>query len=281
MIYLTGEELNEFHQNCIWYVESSSKNAEDKIRMGSAVAIQLKCKADGKKKTHLLTCQHVVRKEIDSLDKLGRGAVHDKIRAWQPNHDFNEENPIKVTVNRDIKPFSGFDPSSELPDSINIRDWMENDWIVLSFDVEPTCTVLKEWGEAKQNTKVNVVGYPNGKESFIKNDPRKVVPTLVGPIRVHRVAKKSETPNSLDLTSTDTRGGMSGGGVFNNQSVTLVAIHRSKNDGTTTLRGIPIKHIANVIAKQGYIIVRNQTMATFVFLLSLVVLLAMMILVFS
>jgi hypothetical protein len=246
-------------QDVIWYVRCEL--TDNRMLEGSAVAIKL-CPTHPEKngglakaepRTFLLTCTHVLRKSHDDRSE-GAGSLVDPswIRVWPPGVGLSDSQSCKVRIVREIQ-----DPDPRPLPEADRKD-LSKDWVVLeildSNDALRPGIWLEDWHlESLERTnhrlwpiRAEVSGYPGGLAGLEQGITQA---TTSGPFLF-----RSETEGAVVLTGSDTRPGMSGGGVFGipylfgavrslNAKPRWIGLHRARSDQTLQCRSISAKLI--------------------------------------
>ena len=242
----------DYPRNIVWFIRA--EEPKQSASEGSAVAIRLRRNGEigGAGKLYLLTCAHVVRKRQGSDGEFG--PCCQRIRAWAPGSSYSDtDEKIGVVV----KPVQDV-----IPTSSNTKDFHQRplkleghfDWVLLEFEdrniAEPVDRPsLRQWqdGDVQAGLVCSIIGYPGGSKSkhFTPPDP-KAIPTLgFATVPVTRLQA-----GLVSFEGVETREGMSGGGVFDAETKTLVGLHRSRDDLTLNLQAVSISQIATIVEKE-------------------------------
>jgi serine/threonine protein kinase len=262
-----------YPENTIWYIEARPwngvKNQEpgfaqaDPVSRGSGCAVTMtKVTPSGERRpqTYILTCAHVVRDKFDCLleDIICYPPGYGFIRTTQNSRrcgTFPNAEAYPATV-------SSYSPCQGTlgPRDKKLKDAITSDWVLLEVDEpnflhRPAIRVLNP--ERSYNGLVlSTIGFPfgagtlaekelaekNGKGNeytFWKNG-KVVIPTRARNFRFTGYCE----PGMLDYEGPEeTRPGMSGGGVFDDDGV-FIGIHRSATDATMKKGAISCEAIA-------------------------------------
>lgn len=230
--------------NTIWYLEAASTDGVEKSQ-GSAVAIRLQATDDpSTARTYLLTCAHVVR-GTSADGKPGFGPALPRIRAWPPDVGFNDRGAKATQLKSGIQ--------GPLVTDVAVADRMNaaDDWVVLEIldgQSSTAAPTVREWATAEPTEAVRICGYPGGDDSFPQG---KVLPIMTPDTFPFR----DEFHGALRLTGDGTRPGISGGGVFTENSWQFVGIHRSREDRTLNLHAVSARTIRARLLELGYEVV--------------------------
>ena len=151
----------------------------------------------------------------------------------------NSDNSCSASVMEEIKPLPS-DPNYEA-----------NDWVLLKIEnprLRETTNSVTRIGKAAIGQKTRLTGYPDGSRSFEKYYDSFVTPTA--PDESFQVSNL--TKGLVELHGTDSRPGMSGGGVFSASNGHFLGLHRSRNDPTLKMHFISAKHIFDRLAESKY-----------------------------
>lgn len=232
-----------YPENTVWYVEASSADGDDRTS-GSAVAVWLQqVDKPATRRKYLLTCGHVVRGTVPGSTardrEAGFGPVLPKISAWGPDTGYALSQKVEATVADEIKPFApGIVPAHE-------RSNAANDWVLLRLESSQASFAaesVREFADPDSG-ELTVIGYPGGTDSFIQG---KVIPT-----RSDDLTFRDRYQGVVRLNGTETRSGMSGGGLFDQRGA-LVGIHRSRLDTVLQCHSISMESIREQLDAAGY-----------------------------
>ena len=233
-----------YPQSTVWYVEGRDAYG-NVVTSGSAVAVRLKHGGEPPE-TYLLTCAHVVR-GLSSDRQKGHGAVLSSIKVWPPGRGFDDDDGITARIQQDAKPT---DPN-EVP--VEKRTNVTDDWLLLRIDDDTPRRGADAvvWAESiTESQPVSVLGYPDGRGSFIDN---KIIPTIAP----QNITIRSQSNGVVQLTGNATEPGMSGGGIFDEHG-NFVGLHRAKYEGAIQLHGVYAPKIHQWLGEIGCTVVPSS-----------------------
>ncbi|NJO14527.1 MAG: hypothetical protein HC877_01895 [Thioploca sp.] len=171
----------------------------------------------------------------------GCGCPLTKIRVWQPNTAYSKEKEAKIASSiKQLMP--GEVPPEKKADEAD-------DWIILELPVEyqSSTDAVRQWIDAYPiGQTYTIVGYPYGLKGFIETEV--VKPTSIS----KQFECRQEANGILQLVGTQTRPGISGGGVFESDSHAFAGIHRYRFDPTLQIRAVSAKKICERLHELGY-----------------------------
>lgn len=247
---MTDPEL----KNLTWYIEARANGFPTQPpQMGSAVVVWLRKKDDGTRRKYLLTCGHVLRAPAAD-GTIGYGAQLSDILVWPPMKGFmkssekphrSSDQPVpgsRMARVSEITPGS----SDEIPAAYRLA---ATDWVLLDVDDPNFQQVASIKGISGECRELAVVGYPGGSMAWETGD-------LVEPTIARSFELKSDQEKGIwALTGpAETRGGMSGGGVYNEKGL-LFGLHRSRYDLQMSGQAIAATHIQAELNARGYEVV--------------------------
>ena len=272
----------------VWYVEArSTKDVNEAPRMGSAVAIELKLGSGDTTRKYLLSCAHIFFCSKSNTwfpeiicQKHANGYSHLDYRkddCW-PNHNDKNEGLFLARINNALSAKT----IDEKGNSVDIQNQPGQDWVILEvlnegfqelkvirsvFEIQPrTWTLRKSSTSESESTdalpaaaddgidsggrkrKVWPVGYPYGKSSWKNGD---LIECFISnnPLVCKRM---SRSPQILMMQGSETRAGMSGGGLFTNKG-SLAGLHRSSELDGLVKGSIRIAPIFDELQRRGYL----------------------------
>ncbi len=248
----------DYPHNTVWYIEARPQVpppgfAPAAASMGSAVVVQLETlKRDGSPhdppriRKYLLTCGHVVRgATTDGKNQEGWGPFQTEIICFQPGrgylHTGNNERRSTVLKDAYFAKVHKFSPHASFVDNVpELERRGPNDWVLLDVD-QPDFQDIKFSARlvatGTEGTEVRILGFPGGNIGW-KN--LALVQCGDFPFRHHRI---SDHPGMLVFDGSDSRAGMSGGGVFSDVSQVLLGLHRSSMEPLLAKFAVAIDHI--------------------------------------
>ena len=213
-----------YPEKTVWFVQCRNDLYGPRVQ-GSAVAIRLQKKGDSDTaQTYLLTCSHVIRKNA------GIGEEFSEVLAWEPGTGLNQN--TQAVLKPKLRPLA--------KDSAYTS---KDDWVILEF-VDKDRAVDQTVGPWKKEPQYpcTIYGYP-GEKSFQR--PGVVSPTPTRPFQL-----RDQDSHHVMLTGTETRPGMSGGGLFD--GAMFAGIHRSRDDNSLKLHSISASSILNRLRELEY-----------------------------
>ena len=238
-----------YPDNTVWYVEAASADGQDRA-CGSAVAVSVQAlEAPTTPRTYLLTCGHVVRGRVPGAtaqeSQAGFGPLLPNIGVWGPDTGFALRQRVWALVANEIKNVRpGIVPEPE-------RSNAAADWVLLRLDdaqASLAADAVREFAEDPSG-ELTILGYPGGADSFVRG---KVIPT-----RGDDLSFRDSYHGVVRLNGTETRSGMSGGGVFD-EAGALVGIHRSRVDAVLQCHSVSIASIREQLHAAGYQLVTGR-----------------------
>lgn len=244
-----------YPSSSVWYIRVSSKG---ETGQGSGVGIRLRKKGQpGTEETYILTCAHVVRREVK--DKPELGPVHENIGVYPAGYGYNEADGIRVVPVTSVTPLKTFAAGSFYNQPV--QDFENADWALLAF-TEPKWTnsrtshsLARHWyrQDLEQGQQCVIAGYPEGKMGFAGSDNGNdnIVRPKPGynPQTVEKVVD-----NIITFDGTHSRRGMSGGGVFRKdaENYSLCGLHRARYDEMLQLKAVSVQSILLRLDELGY-----------------------------
>jgi hypothetical protein len=218
--------------------------------MGSAIVVWLRKKDDGTRRKYLLTCGHVLRAPAAD-GTIGYGAQLQDILVWPPMKGFTKSSDYPHRSSDQAVPGSRIAGVSEitpnLPDEIpSGQRQAATDWILLDVDDPEFQQEASVKGFSGEHRQLAVVGYPGGSVAWKTGD--NITPTISRPFEVHADLQKGIWAYT---GPAETRVGMSGGGVFNEDGL-LFGLHRARFDLQIIGQAIAATHIHAELYARGY-----------------------------
>lgn len=246
-----------YPESVIWYVEARPKGWQRQPQMGTAVAVRLRPQGQGKPRSFLLTCTHVIR-ATDTQGNVGYGALWGEILCWKPGSGYASPDHMIMRQDRPVPTawravVAGIVPIPEgdvpMEERSPARDWALLDVTDSAFQDMP---VAREWGDVVGDELLDIFGYPGGAERWKGQDEQNVVTCLKSEdFREQRLTH----PGTLRLSgAASTARGMSGGGIFNKRGE-LVGLHRSQTEAHLQFGAVRASMIRDALREHGWNVV--------------------------